>query len=69
MKQKTSCTDCGSTNLKEGKVGYAAHAYVCEDTPSTIFNGGSRSKLLTTFCLDCGVVQFFKVENPKAFKK
>ncbi|HFJ9466898.1 TPA: hypothetical protein ACGW7V_006326 [Bacillus cereus] len=69
MEQETICTNCSSINLKEGKVGYAAHAYVCEDTPSTIFNGGTRSKLLTTFCLDCGVVQSFKVENPKAFKK
>ncbi|ENQ3106143.1 hypothetical protein ACEOWJ_002145 [Bacillus cereus] len=63
------CKKCGSTNFKEGKVGYAFHAYVCEDAPSTIFKGDSRSKLLTTFCLDCGEVKSFRVENPSIFKK
>ncbi|MGG2063611.1 MULTISPECIES: hypothetical protein [unclassified Bacillus (in: firmicutes)] len=63
------CKNCGSTNLKEGKVGFGYHAYVCENISSTIFKSGVRSKLLTTFCLECGEVQSFKVEEPQLFKK
>ncbi|MED3025063.1 MULTISPECIES: hypothetical protein [Bacillus cereus group] len=67
--QNSKCDKCGSTNLKEGKVGYGYHAYIYENINSTIFKGGKRSKLLTTFCLDCGEVISFRVEKPSAFKK
>jgi hypothetical protein len=62
------CQNCGSTNLKEGKVGFGYHAYVCENKASTIVKSGVRSKLLTTFCLECGEVKSFKVEEPHLFK-
>ncbi|PEE44231.1 hypothetical protein [Bacillus pseudomycoides] len=67
--KNTKCTNCGSTNFKEGKVGYGFHAYVCEDVSSTLFKSGNRSKLLTTFCLDCGEVKSFRVEKPTVFKE
>ena len=64
------CSKCGSNNFKEAKVGFGFHAYVTENIPSTIITGGkSRSKLLTTFCLNCGEVQSFRVEDPHKFKK
>lgn len=53
MKNK-KCDNCGSTNFKEGRIGNAYHAYVCEDASSRFLTGDNRSKLLTTFCLDCG---------------
>ncbi|HDT6579291.1 MULTISPECIES: hypothetical protein [Bacillus cereus group] len=68
MKNK-KCDNCGSTNFKEGRVGSAYHAYVCEDESNRFFSGGKRSKLLTTFCLECGEVKSFRVENPAAFNE
>ncbi|MBE7129077.1 hypothetical protein [Bacillus mycoides] len=68
MKNKR-CENCGSTIFKEGRVGSAYHAYVCEDESSRFFSGGKRSKLLTTFCLECGEVQSFRVEKPEIFKE
>lgn len=62
------CPKCGSSEFKEGKVGYGYHAYVTEDVFSSIIKGGKRSKLLITFCLNCGEVQSFKVEDPQKFK-
>ncbi|OOR30775.1 MULTISPECIES: hypothetical protein [Bacillus cereus group] len=67
MKNKR-CDNCGSTKFKEGKVGFAYHAYVCEDMSSSLFKAGDRSKLLTTFCLECGEVKSFRVEKPEIFK-
>lgn len=67
MKNKR-CDNCGSTKFKDGRVGFAYHAYVCEDTSSSLFKGGGRSKLLTTFCLKCGEVKSFRVENQKYLK-
>lgn len=63
------CRKCGSQDFKEGKVGYGFHAYVTEDVSSTLVKSGKRSKLLTTFCLNCGEVQSFRVEKPLTFKK
>ncbi|QWH49312.1 hypothetical protein [Bacillus mycoides] len=68
MKNKR-CENCGSTTFKEGRIGSAYHAYVCEDKSSRFFSGGKRSKLLTTFCLECGEVQSFRVEKPEIFKE
>ncbi|MGH0587936.1 hypothetical protein ACQVQY_17905 [Bacillus mycoides] len=68
MKNKR-CENCDSTTFKEGRVGSAYHAYVCEDESSRFFSGGKRSKLLTTFCLECGEVQSFRVEKPEIFKE
>ncbi|CAM4055587.1 hypothetical protein bcgnr5372_18370 [Bacillus luti] len=68
MKNKR-CDNCGSTNFKEGRVGNAYHAYVCDDEPSRFFSGGKSSKLLTTFCLECGEVKSFRVEKPEKFKE
>ena len=36
MKNKR-CDNCGSTTFKEGRVGSAYHAYVCEDESSRFF--------------------------------
>lgn len=68
MKNKR-CENCGSTTFKEGRVGAAYHAYVCEDEPSRFFSRGKQSKLLTTFCLECGEVKSFKVEKPEIFEE
>ncbi|PFL17676.1 hypothetical protein COJ07_21660 [Bacillus cereus] len=68
MKNKR-CDNCGSTKFKEGKVGFAYHAYVCEDTSSSLFTVRDRSKLLTTFCLEPGEVKSFRVEKPEIFKE
>ncbi|TXR94549.1 hypothetical protein DN390_24345 [Bacillus sp. SH7-1] len=68
MKNKR-CDNCGSTNFKEGRVGSAYHAYVYEDAPNRFFSGGKSSKLLTTFCLECGEVKSFRVEKPDTFKE
>lgn len=61
--------NCGSTTFKEGRVGFAYHAYVCEDDSSRLFSVGKRSKLLTTFCLECGEVKSFRVEKPEIFEE
>jgi len=63
------CENCGSTTFKEGRVGFAYHAYVCEDDSSRLFSVGKRSKLLTTFCLECGEVKSFRVEKPEIFEE
>ncbi|MED0947316.1 hypothetical protein P4T34_16760 [Bacillus mobilis] len=63
------CENCGSTTFKEGRVGAAYHAYVCEDEPSRFFSRGKQSKLLTTFCLECGEVKSFRVEKPEIFNE
>lgn len=68
MKNKR-CENCGSTTFKEGRVGSAYHAYVCEDEPSRFFSRRKQSKLLTTFCLECGEVKSFRVEKPDKFKE
>ncbi|MGG3672681.1 hypothetical protein ABES96_16105 [Bacillus nitratireducens] len=68
MKNKR-CENCGSTTFKEGRVGVASHAYIYENILSTIFKGGKRSKLLTTFCLECGEVKSFRVEKPEIFEE
>lgn len=56
-------------HLKKEGLDLAYHAYVCEDESSRFFSGGKRSKLLTTFCLECGEVQSFRVEKPEIFKE
>ncbi|HDR7518097.1 hypothetical protein AB1I92_01465 [Bacillus mobilis] len=68
MKNKR-CENCGSTTFKEGRVGSAYHAYVCEDDSSRFFSGGKRSKLLTTSCLECGEVKSSRVEKTDIFKE
>ncbi|MGD2276225.1 hypothetical protein [Bacillus wiedmannii] len=68
MKNKR-CENCGSTTFKEGRVGAAYHAYVCEDEPSRFFSRGKQSKLLTTFCLECGEVKSFRVEKSEIFEE
>lgn len=40
MKNKR-CENCGSTTFKEGRIGSAYHAYVCEDESSRFFSGGN----------------------------
>ncbi|MFD0769051.1 hypothetical protein ACFQZ1_09115 [Bacillus sp. CGMCC 1.60114] len=59
------CKECGSSNLKEGVLG-SEQAHVYEPNKVSIFK--KNSKLLVRFCLDCGEVISFKVEEPEKFK-
>ncbi|MFD3449346.1 hypothetical protein ACFDTO_32740 [Microbacteriaceae bacterium 4G12] len=69
MQKILKCIHCGSEDLKEGRVGGGAHAYVVPDSSTFAFNGGKRSKLLVRFCLDCGEVHSFRVEKPEVFRR
>ncbi len=52
-----SCTKCGSHKEKTGQLsGYA-----------NIHKGFKSSKLIATFCGDCGHVDAFKVHRPNRF--
>ncbi|MCI0768278.1 hypothetical protein [Bacillus sp. TL12] len=60
------CKECGSSNFKKGVLG-SEQAHVYEPNNVSIFK--KHSKLLVEFCLDCGEVISFKVEQPEKFKR
>ncbi|HDR7567587.1 MULTISPECIES: hypothetical protein [Bacillus] len=60
-----ACKSCGSLNFKEGVLG-SEQAHVYEVNKISIFK--KHSKLITKFCLECGEVASFRVENPGIFK-
>jgi predicted RNA-binding Zn-ribbon protein involved in translation (DUF1610 family) len=66
LEKELKCTNCGSNNFMEGRLGGGADAFVVPNK-SFAFNGGKRSKLIVHFCLDCGEVHTIRVEKPEAF--
>lgn len=63
MENNKACSNCGSTQSKQGKISGIASL---QSLDSKIGLGGSE--IIVEFCSNCGEVISMKVKNPSAIK-
>ncbi|MCX7774396.1 MAG: hypothetical protein N2376_14955 [Clostridia bacterium] len=64
MGSDSKCNKCGGTTFKEGMLG-SGHANVKEIG----MNLQSGSRVVVTFCLECGEIVSMRVAYPEVFKR